>query len=128
MAVHSLPAERRQQRGMNIQNPMSEIFWDAQQLQEAGQADKLGARTSTAIKYTLAEVLNATRRFPGDNLDRQACIAGTRDASHILFTGDDLNDANRKVARRPDVNEILQRGAAPTEKDGNRQFKRLIHG
>jgi hypothetical protein len=96
VAIHALPAKVRQERRVDVQNPMGEILRNADQLQKPRHADEIGVRRSAHVEDGVAECFARWKRFALDNLKRQPRFAGALNAGQTVPAADHLNDAGQQ--------------------------------
>ena len=122
MSVKALTAERRYQRGMNIDHSSREIQRNLNERQESTTDDQVNVGFSTDAKDPGAEFVDRSRVLPGNDLGPQTSRGCLGQSTRARSTGDDNGDFRVEPPGRDFADQIHQRGS--TAGDQNRQSNR----
>ena len=123
-AVKPLTAERRQERGMNVDHAAGERGRNAEQVQEPGQHHEIDGEWPADFEDRLAELLH--RPAAGrDHAHRDARGLGDPHAPHVRAARHHHLDRRGERPGGDPVEQVVERPARTREQDG--QAKRRCH-
>src|SRR5262249_13719385 len=97
-AVVSLAAERGNQGGMNIHHSAEIILGNLNQLQEAGQADEVGAGPAAQVENPPTELLQGAGNLAVDDLGGDPCSPRPLQSKRVGLVGYDQHHFGRQPA------------------------------
>lgn len=118
VTVVALAAKGGDQRGVDVDHLVREIFRNGEQLQKAGQANQVGLCRPDTIEDRLAKSGPGAGFFFGDDNGGQPCPFCSLDALHAGVAGNDENDLRIEPAIANAIDEVLQRRAPGANQDG----------
>jgi hypothetical protein len=110
---------------MDVQDALVEIVRDAQQLEKAGQTHKIDAGLAAVREDAVAELFARGARFSRDAESGEVGLTRAGQSERIGFAGDYDGDFRAQHTVGDAIEEVLQRGAAAAEQDG--QPNGIVH-